>query len=161
MYLRLSVQLRPLGVQLSHLLHRVVCYLAFFLELEEYPVEFVVNGGRGVLLQSAVASRGGNVVVDFVEVLLSGEDYGSIAFVGREEFELFFLLFQGLQGSPLFMVHVVGGLVSLVVIGGEGFNDLVGGREFHSFWERLQGVLDPRCEVGSGVLGGVRDELES
>ena len=56
-------------------------------------------GGRGVLLQSAVASRGGDVVVDFVEVLLSEEDYGSIAFVGREEFEVFLLLFEGLQAA--------------------------------------------------------------
>ena len=73
------------------------------------------------------------MVVDFVEVLLSEEDYGSIAFVGREEFEVFLLLFEGLQGSSLFVVHVVGCLVSLVVIGGEDFNNLVGGREFHSF----------------------------
>ena len=72
-----------------------------------------MNGGRGVLLQSAVASRGGNVVVDFVEVLLSGEDYGSIAFVGREDLSCFFFCFSDLKAA-LCLWSMLSGVLSVL-----------------------------------------------
>ena len=161
MNLRLSVELRPLRVKLSHFFHHVVGDIAFFLQFEEDAVEFVMDRSRGVFLKSCVAARGFNVVVDFVYVLLGGKDDCSVAFVCRKEFEVLLLGLQGLQCSSLLKCHVVRVLVCLRVVGGEDFNNLMGSREFHAFREALQGVLDPGSKVGGGILSGSGYELES
>ena len=106
--LRLTVELGPARMKLPHLFHHVFRDLAFFFELGEDSVEFVVDGHGRVLLQLSVAARGFNVVLDFVDVLLVAEYNDGIPFVGRKIAKILFLLLKKFQGSPLSVSEVVG-----------------------------------------------------
>ena len=66
----LTIELCLARITLSNFLHHICSDLAFFFELGEDSVEFVVDGHGRVLLQLSVAARGFYVVLDFVDVLL-------------------------------------------------------------------------------------------
>ena len=82
--LRLSVELGPSWMKLPHRLHHVAGDLAFFLELGEDSVEFIVYGHSRIFLHLGVATCGLNMIVDLVDVLLVAEDDDGVSFVGRE-----------------------------------------------------------------------------
>ena len=159
--LRLTVELGPAWMKLSHLFHHVFRDLSFFFELGEDSVEFVVDGHGRVLLQLSVAARGFNVVLDFVDVLLVAEYNDGIPFVGRKIAKILFLLLKRFQGSPLSVSEVVWrGIFTRVVVGEDG-SCLVGGRGFHAGRKLGCDVLDERSEDGSRVVGRSGNELQA
>ena len=142
--LRLPIELWPAWVKLPHILHHFSCELAFFFELSEDSVEFVVYRHGGVFLQLSVAARGFYVVVDFADVLLVAEDDNCVAFVGREVSQILFLVLQGFQGSPLSVGEIVWCRILSRVVVGEDCGCLVGSRGFHSIGKLGCNVLDER-----------------
>jgi hypothetical protein len=157
--LGLTIELWPARMKLSHFFHHVCSDLAFFFELGEDSVEFVVYGHGGVLLQLSVATRGFYVVVDFVDVLLIAEDDNGIAFISREVSQILLVVLQEFQRSPLSVGEVVRcGVLSRVVVGEES-SSLVGSRRFHPIRKLRCHMLDERGKDRSRILGGLGDEL--
>ena len=87
MDLRSAVELRISGVEVAGGIVEFLGDLLFVEELLQYVVQFVGNRLRRVLVKGFVGAAG-EVVFNFVDVLLFCQDDCSVSLVGRKETEL-------------------------------------------------------------------------